>query len=280
MRAQPPTNRTRCLSGMVMGLAGAALWATLLYGLSIYIGGESWRSQGIAIYTTIMVVYMTLVVAIGLVPLGLLIGWQLPRRLSGLRPWPVFYIGGYVGTLAGFLTVLGLAGFNIAQAGWGATKDFIAFYLFTLPPVTGIWTGLWIQRWRDALPQGFVAGQLYWDADCPFCIKWVGRFTFILRQGGFELVPLQSDATRRDLGLREGELPSEMKLRLADGRLLGGVDAYIELAEAAGWTAPLGWLVRLPGVNALAWRAYRWVATNRYCLAGECPLQPANGERV
>ncbi|MFM8468584.1 MAG: thiol-disulfide oxidoreductase DCC family protein, partial [Limisphaerales bacterium] len=242
MRAQPPTNRTCCLSGMVMGLAGAALWATLLSGIAIYIGGESWRSQGIAIYTTIMVVYMTLVVAIGLVPLGLLIGWQLPRRLIGLRPWAAFSIGGYVGSLAGLLTVFGLAGFNIAQAGWGATKDFIAFYLFTLPPVTGIWTGLWTQRWRDARPQSFVAGWLYWDANCPFCTKWVGRFAFIARQGGFELVPLQSDATCRDLGLREGELPSEMKLRLADGRLLGGVDAYIELAEAAGWTAPLGWL--------------------------------------
>ncbi|PAW76875.1 MAG: hypothetical protein B9S33_20580 [Pedosphaera sp. Tous-C6FEB] len=103
---------------------------------------------------------------------------------------------------------------------------------------------------------------------------------FIARQGGFELVPLQSEAARLDLGLREGELPTEMKLRLADGRLLGGVDAYIALAEAAGWTAPLGWLARLPGLNALAWRAYRWVAANRYCLAGKCELRTAKGGAV
>lgn len=124
------------------------------------------------------------------------------------------------------------------------------------------------------------AGTLYWDGACPICQRWVGRLAFIARQGGFELVPLQSEAARLDLGLREGELPTEMKLRLADGRLLGGVDAYIALAEAAGWTAPLGWLARLPGFNALAWRAYRWVAANRYCLAGKCELRTAKGGAV
>ncbi len=278
MNAQP-THRTRCLSGMVMGLSGAAVWAALLYGFSIFMDGESWRSRGIVIYAAIMVAYLTLVAGVGLVPLGLFIGWPIPRTLAGLRPWPVFLLGAYAGVIAGLLTVLGLAGWNVAQAGWDATKDFFAFYLLTLPPVLGIWTGLWIQRWRDALPHGFVAGRLYWDADCPFCIKWVGRFAFIARQGGFVLVPLQTEESRRDLGLREGELPSEMKLRLADGRLLGGVDAYIALAEAAGWTAPLGWLARLPGFNALAWRAYRWVAANRHCLAGQCTPPTTKGER-
>ena len=114
------------------------------------------------------------------------------------------------------------------------------------------------------------SGWLYYDGACPFCLRWIRRLGFIARQGAFELVPFQSEAARRDLGLAEGDLPPEMKLRLADGRLLGGVDAYIALAEAVGWCMPLGWLLRLPGVNALAWRGYRWIAANRYCLDGQC----------
>lgn len=130
-----------------------------------------------------------------------------------------------------------------------------------------------VTGWAFALMRpkpGATTGRLFYDGACPFCIKWIRRFAFIVRQGGFELVPLQSDAARRDLGLREGELPTEIKLRLADGRLLGGVDAYIVLAEAAGWTAPLGWLARMPGINALAWQVYRWIAKNRYCLSETC----------
>ena len=119
-----------------------------------------------------------------------------------------------------------------------------------------------------------LTGRLYYDGACPFCLRWAGRLGFIARQGGFEVLTLQSAEARHDLGLVEGELPAEMKLRLADGRVLGGVDACIALAEAVGWCAPLGWLLRVPGVNGLAWRAYRWIAANRYCLGGACNVPP------
>ena len=262
-----------------MGIIGAAVWATLCFVTLTALDGGNWRAQGWGLYALILVTYQAGLAGLGLAPLGLLIGWQVPRRLIGLRPWPVFLLGCYAGAAGGVLTAFGLASPVAMQFGWTATLDTLAFYILTLPLVIGIWTGLWAQRWRDRLPHGFVAGQLYWDGDCPFCIQWVGRFAFIARQGGFVLVPLQTEEARRDLGLREGELPSEMKLRLADGRLLGGVDAYIALAEAAGWTAPLGWLARLPGLNALAWRAYRWVAANRHCLAGQCTLPAKKGQR-
>lgn len=269
-------NRSRWLSGLGMGFSGAAVWAGLMFALSTYLNGESWRAEGLAIYGCIMAGYMTLVASLGLAPLGLVIGLQMPQRLAGLRPWTVFLHGLYLGALAGALTAIGLLGLGTAQADWAAVKDIIGFYLFTLTPVFGLWTGLWAQQWRERLPHGYIAGWLYYDGACPFCLRWVGRLAFIARHGGFELIPLQSEAARRDLGLAEGELPIEMKLRLADGQLLGGVDAYIVLAEAAGWTAPLGWLAQVPGLNQLAWRVYRWIAANRYCLGAHCqlPAQP------
>ena len=267
-------NRSRWLSGLGLGFSGAAVWAGLTFALSTYLNGESWRAVGLAIYGCIMAGYMTLVASLGLAPLGLVMGWQMPQRLAGLRPWPVFFLAGYVGVLAGALTAIGLLGLGTAQADWSAMRDTLGFYLLTLPPTFGLGTGLWAQQWRERLPHGYAAGWLYYDGACPFCLRWLGRLGFIARQGGFGLVPLQSEVARRDLGLAEGELPPEMKLRLADGRVLGGVDACIVLAEAAGWTAPLGWLARVPGFNQLAWRGYQWIAANRYCLAGQCKLPP------
>lgn len=122
------------------------------------------------------------------------------------------------------------------------------------------------------------SGTLFYDGACSLCQRWVKRLGFIARQGGFGVVPFQSAMARRYLGLAEGELPSEMKLRLADGQLLGGVDAFIAMAEAAGWTAPYGWFLRLPGVNPVAWRIYRWIAANRYCMAGQCKVEGAGAE--
>lgn len=268
-----PANPSRWLSGLGMGFSGAAVWAWLIFVVATYVSGESRRAAGVVVYTCIMAGYMTLVVSLGLVPLGAVIGWQMPQQLAGLRPWPVFFQGLYLGVLAGALTALGLFGAGSAQASWAAA-DVLWFYLLTVPPVFGVWTGLWAQQWRTRLPRDYIAGWLYYDGACPFCLRWVGRLGFIARQGGFESVPLQSEAARSDLGLADGELPAEIKLRLADGRLVGGVDAYIVLAEAAGWTAPLGWLARVPVCNQLARCAYRWMALNRYCLGGRCAMPP------
>ncbi len=264
------SNCSRCFSGLGMGIGGSLVWAALSIGLPIFLGGGT----RLVIYGGIQMTYMAVVVSLGLLPLGLLMGWQMPSRLAGLRPWPVFFLGCYAGALAGVLTALGLVGAGAALAVTvSAVKDTLPFYLLTLPPVFGLWSGLWMHRWRDRLPMDYIAGRLYWDADCPLCIRWVGRLAFVARQGGFALVPLQSEEARRDLNLREGELPAEMKLRLADGRLLGGLDAFIAMAEAAGWAAPLGWFLRAPGVNALAWRTYRRIAANRYCTAKQCKIE-------
>ncbi|MEY4198284.1 MAG: DCC1-like thiol-disulfide oxidoreductase, partial [Verrucomicrobiota bacterium] len=221
-------NPSRWLSGLGMGFSGAAVWAWLIFVVAAYVNGESRRAAGVVVYTCIMAGYMTLVVSLGLVPLGALIGWQMPRQLARLRPWPVFFQGLYLGVLAGALTALGLFGAGSAQASWAAA-DVLWFYLFTVPPIFGVWTGLWAQQWRTRLPRDYIAGWLYYDGACPFCLRWVGRLGFIARQGGFESVPLQSEAARRDLGLADGELPPEMNF----ASLMGGC--------SAAWTLTSRW---------------------------------------
>ena len=185
--------------------------------------------------------------------------------------WPL--LGGMAwagGMLLGWCLVAPLLGTSFAQRPEPLSASVIlAFHGLCYGAVTG-----WALALMRPAPTTS-AGCLYYDGACSFCERWVKRLGFIARQGDFEWMPFQSEAARRNLCLTEDEVPPEMKLRLADGRLLGGVDACIALAEAAGWTAPLGWLMRLPGVNALAWRAYRWVAANRYCISGQCAVPPS-----
>ncbi len=70
-------------------------------------------------------------------------------------------------------------------------------------------------------------------------------------------------------------LKNEIKLRLADGRLLGVVDTCIATAEAAISSMPLGWLIRLVGINALARSTHRRIAASRYCLGDRCAVTSA-----
>ena len=89
---------------------------------------------------------------------------------------------------------------------------------------------------------------------------------------GWVPVPLQSAWMRARVGLPPGPIPHEMKLALADGRVLGGAEAVTWLARRVWWLAPIGWVLWLPGLRTLTVLAYRWFARRRYCFGGRCPL--------
>jgi predicted DCC family thiol-disulfide oxidoreductase YuxK len=115
-------------------------------------------------------------------------------------------------------------------------------------------------------------GWVFYDALCPICLATLRRWVGLFRSRGFEFAPIQDEWVRRVLGLALGELPPEMKLLLKDGRLLGGVDAVREMSRTVWWLWPLAVLSGWPGLRTLAGRAYRWIASNRYCLGDVCPL--------
>ncbi len=126
------------------------------------------------------------------------------------------------------------------------------------------------------LPAGR-AGLVFYDAFCPLCLNLLARVGAIFRRRGFEFVPLQEPWVADALAMTEAEIRREMKLRLADGLIVGGIDAWRELARAVWWLWPVGVLLGVPGVGRLARAAYRWLAGNRHCLSGICGL-PARHE--
>ncbi|EEF61089.1 thiol-disulfide oxidoreductase DCC family protein [Pedosphaera parvula] len=115
-------------------------------------------------------------------------------------------------------------------------------------------------------------GWVVYDADCALCRTWAGRTYRILRGRGFRLVPFHVEWVRKELGLKEGQLPDEMRLLNQDGKNIGGADAVVEIARTIWWAFPIYAVSRFPGM-LLAFRTiYRTLAKRRNCIGKVCRL--------
>lgn len=113
-------------------------------------------------------------------------------------------------------------------------------------------------------------GWVFYDAECPLCVAGVRHIGGLFDRQGFVWRALQEPGTAAKLGVTQSDLLGEMKLLLADGRVVGGADAWSALFRSVWWLRPLAWLMCLPGLHGLGHAAYRFIARNRYCLSGAC----------
>jgi predicted DCC family thiol-disulfide oxidoreductase YuxK len=118
--------------------------------------------------------------------------------------------------------------------------------------------------------QGAGRGCVYFDAECPFCVRGVARWGRLFERAGFRWVPLQTPGAAARLDMSDMELRAEMKLLLPGGRVVGGVDAWAAMLRVVWWLWPLGALLAVPGIRGLGRAGYRWLARNRHCLGGSC----------
>ena len=123
---------------------------------------------------------------------------------------------------------------------------------------------------------GNLQGWVFYDAECSFCLRGAARWSGMFARRGFVWTPLQTPGTAARTNLTEDQLRDEMKLLLADWRLLGGVDAWRTLFRSVWWLWPLGFLLALPGIHAFGAALYRWTARHRYCLGGQCSVAAGN----
>jgi predicted DCC family thiol-disulfide oxidoreductase YuxK len=117
-----------------------------------------------------------------------------------------------------------------------------------------------------------VSGAVFYDADCPFCVKSAQRFAGMLARGHYRLVPLQSSEAHAAFPMPPDELLSEMRLRTPDGATFGGAGAVMEILRHVWWGWPLWALSRLPGAMVPLNAAYRAVAARRSCAHGACAV--------
>ncbi len=122
---------------------------------------------------------------------------------------------------------------------------------------------------NDAADRGWI----FYDAECGFCVEtrnWIGP---VFEARGFRWLPINSPTAAQILGLSARERPGEMKLRLADGSLCGGVEAWVVMCRSVWWLWPFGVMISLPILNRIAKGVYRWIAHNRYCIGGRCAVR-------
>lgn len=117
------------------------------------------------------------------------------------------------------------------------------------------------------------AGWIFFDAECAFCTGSRRRWGGVFERRGFVWLPLQTPGTAARLKVTESQLWQGMWLQRSGGPAVCGLDAWIVLMRSVGWLRPLGWLLTLPGFNALGHRAYRFLARHRHCLGGACKVQ-------
>jgi predicted DCC family thiol-disulfide oxidoreductase YuxK len=130
-------------------------------------------------------------------------------------------------------------------------------------------------------PTDTARGWIYYDADCPFCVRWVARVSGPLERRGFRFLPLQTPGSAERLRVAPSELLAQMQLLRPDGQRFGGADAVAEMARQIWWAKPLAALTWLPGVMPLGRRLYARIAANRHCASGACPVhRPAKAGRV
>lgn len=120
------------------------------------------------------------------------------------------------------------------------------------------------------------SGWIFYDGECQFCISNVRRHEKLLRRHGFEPATLQTPWVRERLGLKPDSELTEMKLLAADGRIYGGADALLQIAQQIWWAWPLFALAKIPGMIFLLRAIYRRVAANRHCLDGKCKMPEQN----
>lgn len=112
--------------------------------------------------------------------------------------------------------------------------------------------------------------QVFYDGDCPLCTREIALLRSWDRAGRIEFTDIAADGfdpatAGRDMATLMGSIHG----RLPDGTLVEGVEVFRRLYEAVGLGA-LVRLSRLPGVAALADRAYALFARNRLRLTGRC----------
>lgn len=114
---------------------------------------------------------------------------------------------------------------------------------------------------------------LIYDGDCGVCTK-LSRFvtTGVRSEPTDFAVSAYQDADLESLGLTAEQCDEALQWVSSTGRVSSAQDAVARVLLAGRVPfRPLGAIILIPGINAVAGAVYRWVALNRHRLPGGTP---------
>lgn len=108
-----------------------------------------------------------------------------------------------------------------------------------------------------------------YDGQCRFCVGQIGTLRRLNRGGRLEFVSLHDDRVPREFPeLSRDMLMEQMYVVAPSGTAYGGAEAIRYLSRRLPLLWPLAPLLHLPGSLPLWQAGYRFVARNRYRIAG------------
>lgn len=110
--------------------------------------------------------------------------------------------------------------------------------------------------------------QLFFDGDCPLCLREVNLLRRLDRKGAILFTDIAAQGFTPPEGLDHGTLMGRIHARRG-AQWFEGVEVFRQLYTAVGF-GPVVALTRLPGVTQLLDGAYRWFAANRLRITGRC----------
>ncbi|WKE66404.1 DUF393 domain-containing protein [Gallaecimonas kandeliae] len=110
---------------------------------------------------------------------------------------------------------------------------------------------------------------VYYDGACPLCRADKARFERWAPRAPVTWFDItgQEEALSAE-GVDPGLALRSLHVRMPDGLLHQGMDAYALLMRHVWWLRPLGWLITLPGIKPLLTAWYRRWVDRRLCRQG------------
>ncbi len=123
----------------------------------------------------------------------------------------------------------------------------------------------WWTRLGKALKPREPRLTVFYDERCPLCMRTVITVQHFDVCEAIAFRGLQTHARQyRALDrVSDGDLLKDLYALDRKGRLYSGLATYIRIFIGMGYGAPIGWLMRTPGIHRAAERAYRRIADSR-----------------
>lgn len=155
--------------------------------------------------------------------------------------------------------------FNIYPFGLG----MVAFYTLVMPFSWYRRIGAWLKKTSPCLT-------VFYDQQCPLCSRTVLFLNHFDVFGAIDFKPAQVFA--RDYPalneIDDKTLLTDLYALDKRNRIYAGIDSYAQIFVAMGYTALLGWIMKLPLIHAYCQRRYRQIADNRLRLTCDQTCAP------
>ncbi|MCQ8126980.1 DCC1-like thiol-disulfide oxidoreductase family protein [Methylomonas rivi] len=158
--------------------------------------------------------------------------------------------------------------FNIYPFGMG----MLIFYTLMMPFSWYKQLGEWLRKPRPILT-------VFFDQQCPLCNRTVLILNHFDILHAVDFKPAQTYARQYSAldQLDDATLLTDLYALDAQDKLYAGIDTYAQIFIAMGYTAVIGWIIKLPLVHSLAGASYRRIADNRARL--NCDVSCINEPR-